>query len=221
MDILQNLLSKADLLIVFLGMAAIVWRAMDALATLAHILAGQAVPASKGAILSALLPKPAPAATAPPTPPSPSPAPAPAAPPEVVLDDKFMEFLRQQEDFVATAQWDYKQWTNGYGTRAKAAGETIDKAEAEKRLLAEATAAAQFVKTHFPNIPVGVEQAMIDFTFNLGQAWVNEPVGKLIAAGKYDEAKSHVLQYVHAGGQVLDALVKRRKAEVEMFDRPL
>lgn len=218
MDILQNLLSKSDLLIVFLGMAAIVWKALDALATLAHILAGQAIPANKGTVLSALLPKASPAAPAPQ--PSPSPAPAPL-PPDVVLDEKFLAFLREQEGFVATAQWDYKQWTNGYGTKAKAAGETIDKAEAEKRLLVEATAAAQFVKSHLPKIPVGIEQAMIDFTFNLGEAWINEPVGKLLAAGNYEDAKSHVLQYVHAGGQVLDALVKRRKAEVEMFDHPL
>jgi uncharacterized protein (TIGR02594 family) len=47
-EILQNLLSKADLLIVFMGMAALLWKALNSLSTLAHILAQppQAAPAA-------------------------------------------------------------------------------------------------------------------------------------------------------------------------------
>src|ERR1700757_2553084 len=54
--------------------------------------------------------------------------PSPAKPPvgpvldhpagTVVLDDKMLAFLRQQEGFTPKAFWDYKQWTNGYGTKA-------------------------------------------------------------------------------------------------------
>jgi GH24 family phage-related lysozyme (muramidase) len=62
---------------------------------------------------------------------------------------------------------------------------------------------------------------MVDFTFNLGEKWIDEPVGQLLKQGKYEDAKSHVMQYVHAGGKVLDDLVKRRQAECDMFDHPL
>jgi GH24 family phage-related lysozyme (muramidase) len=176
-------------------------------------------------------PEPASPPSVPPVAHPPAVIPSPVKPPvgpvpdhpagEVVLDDKYLAFVRKQEGFTPKAFWDYKQWTNGYGTKALSSTEVIDQAEAEKRLVAEATAATQFIKLHFPNLPVGGEQAMIDFTFNLGEGWANGPLGKLLAEGNYTEAKTHMLEYDHAGGKVLDDLVRRRKAEVEMFDHPL
>ncbi len=70
MDILQNFLSKADLLIVFVGMAALLWRALDSLSTLAHILARTP---------QDVIPVPVPPAIVPPTP-----VPVPAAPKPVL-----------------------------------------------------------------------------------------------------------------------------------------
>lgn len=75
-EILQNLLSKADLLIVFIGMAALLWRSLDSLSTLAHILA------------SAPQPVRAPVAVLPAAPVPHPPAPLPTAPPPVIAAPK-------------------------------------------------------------------------------------------------------------------------------------
>jgi len=42
-----------------------------------------------------------------------------------------------------------------------------------------------------------------------------------LKAGDYTKAKESLLQYNHAGGQVLSALTKRREAEVSWFDSPI
>ena len=71
------------------------------------------------------------------------------------------------------------------------------------------------------NAPKGVKQALTDLTYNAGSGWEAQTLGQLIKAGDYENAKSHVLQYNHAGGQVLAGLTARREAEVKWFDNPL
>ena len=124
---------------------------------------------------------------------------------------------------MAKAKWDYKQYTNGYGTKALSPDEVIDRLEAEKRLRAEIASAVAAMKKFIPSAPVGVQQAMVDAVFNLGEGWEHQTLGKLLQEGNYAEAKTHLMQYVHAGNPpvVLDALVKRRTAECAMFDHPL
>jgi GH24 family phage-related lysozyme (muramidase) len=101
------------------------------------------------------------------------------------------------------------------------ATEVITESEAEKRLQAELANAANSVDQFAPNAPVGVKQALIDLTYNVGPIWQQQALGTLIKAGSYEEAKAHIVQYNHAGGQVLDSLTKRREAEVSWFDHPL
>ena len=67
----------------------------------------------------------------------------------------------------------------------------------------------------------GVEQALTDAVFNLGTSWMQAGLGQSIKSGDWAAAKEHLLQYNHAGGQVLDGLTKRRQAEVSWFDHPL
>jgi uncharacterized protein (TIGR02594 family) len=78
-DILMNLLSKVDLLIVFIGMALLLWRVVHALDTLAQLLARQPVSLT----VPPARPSPPPAPIPAPLPPfiTPAPRPAPIPPP--------------------------------------------------------------------------------------------------------------------------------------------
>lgn len=215
-DILQNLLAKSDLLLVFAGMAILLWKALDALSTLAHLLAGQQIAPGKlsGTLLGSVLPKPAA---------SPSETPAPSAGPKtIVLDQAMVDAVKKFEGYEPKAKWDYKQYTNGYGTKAQSSDETVSEAEAERRLIDELGKALAAVQAFVPaNTPIGVEQGLTSATFNLGTAWMKAGLGTAVKAGDWTAAKEHLLQYNHAGGQVLDALTRRRQAEVSWFDHPL
>lgn len=205
MSVIENLISQAPLLIVFGGMAALLWKALHALdvqnQALAQALARSVTPSQAPSI------------------PVPS---APAPQQTLILDQAFVNAVKKFEGFAPKAKWDYKQYTNGYGTKATSADEEITEAEAERRLIAELGNALNAVKAFIPsNTPVGVEQALIDASFNLGTSWMQAGLGQAVKAGDWASAKEHLLQYNHAGGQVLDGLTKRRQAEVGWFDNPL
>jgi GH24 family phage-related lysozyme (muramidase) len=187
----------------------------------AHAL-NAALERAQGAAHSAIIPQPVPVTPRPVPPPPVSIQAAPPAPAEPV-DQAFIDFVKEQEGFVPKAKWDYKQYTNGYGTKALSADEVIDKPTAETRLRTELAASVAAMKKFIPNAPIGVQQGMVDAIFNLGTEWEHNTLGTLLQQGKYEEAKSHLMQYVHAGNPpvVLDALVKRRTAEANMFDHPL
>ena len=51
-----------------------------------------------------------------------------------MLDANYLNAIKQSEGYTSEARWDYAQNTNGYGTRARFAGEVIDKAEADKKI---------------------------------------------------------------------------------------
>jgi lysozyme len=159
--------------------------------------------------------------TIPSAPPAPSkavPAPVPA---NIVVDQGLVDFVKKYEGFRANAYWDYKQYSIGYGTKATSSTEVIDETEALRRLTVEINAAEQQVEKVAKNAPKGVKQALTDLTYNAGSGWEAQTLGQLILVGNYEEAKSHVLQYNHAGGVVNAGLTARREAEVKMFDNPL
>lgn len=158
--------------------------------------------------------------SAPPTPPA---IPTPSAPPTdtLVLDSALVTAVKKFEGFAPKAKWDYKQYTNGYGTKALSADEVIDEPTAEKRLLAELSSAMAHVQAFAPNAPKGLQQALIDLTLNAGPGWEKEGLGTAVHGGDPTEIKKHLLQYTHAGGKVLDDLVKRREAEAGWIDHPL
>jgi GH24 family phage-related lysozyme (muramidase) len=213
---IEQYIWPATVLVIFLGMLVVVLRALTIAHDLAKIvlLGGGKLPAAepaapaKPSILSKLVP----------TPTLPAPEPATAS---SVVDQAFIDFVKAQEGFEPKAKWDYKQYTNGYGTKALSSTEVIDKATAETRLQAEIVEAVAAMHKFIPDAPIGVQQGMVDAVFNLGTGWEHQELGTLLQQGKYEEAKSHLMQYVHAGGVVLQALVKRRAAECAMFDHPL
>ncbi len=150
--------------------------------------------------------------------------PTPAAPTETpIVDQGLVNYIKGKEGFSAKAYWDYKQYSIGYGTKANSPTEVIDEPEAVRRLTIEINLAEQEVEKFAPNAPKGVKQALTDLVYNAGVVWEGQDLGALIKAGSYEEAKSHVLQYNHAGKppQVLAGLTTRRQDEVSWFDNPL
>lgn len=118
--------------------------------------------------------------------------------------------------FHSEAYWDYGQWSIGYGTKAKE-GETIDKAEAEKRLSTELASARADVEAEAKRVGMTLKphevDALTSFQFNTGR------ISTLLAGG--ERTKSQVadmmLEYRKADGKTLRGLENRRKAERALF----
>jgi lysozyme len=134
-----------------------------------------------------------------------------------MVDTSYLDAIKQFEGYRAEAQWDYAQNSNGYGTRARYAGEVIDKAEADRRFSSEVQKAADFVDKFAPGLDEGSKAALTSLTYNAGTAWSKSGLGEAVASGDLDKAKSLFLQYNKAGGTVVDGLVQRRLQEVAWF----
>ena len=129
--------------------------------------------------------------------------------------------IKQFEGFSPAAKWDYAQFTNGFGTRAKFAGETIGMKEAEARLLQEINQAAKLVENFAPGLSEGAKHALTSLTFNAGPGWMKDGLGQAVQQGDLDKARSIFLQYNKADGEVLPGLVKRRLVEATWFGKEL
>lgn len=126
----------------------------------------------------------------------------------------YLSKIRDFEGFTPTAQWDYAQHSNGYGTKARFPGETIDRDEAERRLVGEVAQARAIVDRFAPDADDGTKAALTSLTFNAGDKWTRSGLGEAIKAGDYDHARSLFIQYNKAGGRELPGLTSRRNAEV-------
>jgi GH24 family phage-related lysozyme (muramidase) len=132
-----------------------------------------------------------------------------------------VDLVKGFEGYVDHAEWDYKQWTSGYGTRASGPDEKIDRPEAERRLAAELAKSAAAVDNDARRAGIALNEnqrnALISFDYNTGSA------AKVLAASGGDLAKvaSGMADYIHAGGQVNNGLVERRRAEGALFNRPV
>ena len=134
------------------------------------------------------------------------------------LDPQYLDAIKKFEGYAPTASWDYKQHSNGYGTRAQYPGETIDRDTAEQRFQAEIAKAAGYVDAIAPNAPPGARAALVSLTYNAGPGWTNAGLGELVKAGNWDAASQRLQEYNKAGGQVLPGLQTRRAAEASWFN---
>lgn len=215
-QILASLVDKGPELIIFLGMLAICWRSLG----IAHDLAKTVL--TQGAPVPQVPPTPAQPMPTPPAVPKPTPQPSISTQPVDVVDQGLVNFIKKTEGLKLKAYWDYKQYSIGYGTKATSATEVITEAEAEARLTVEIDKAYQLVKPILPaGTPLGIEQALVDLTYNAGSGWETASLGAAVKAAKWDTVKADILQYNHAGGQVNAGLTARREAEVSWFDSPL
>ena len=134
------------------------------------------------------------------------------------LDQTYLDAIKQSEGFAPTAQWDYKQNTNGYGTKALFPGEKISRDEAQQRFDTAMNYATDHVDSVAPNAPPGARAALASLTFNAGPSWSNAGLGDAVRAGDWQSATDHFQQYNKAGGVVNPALVARRAQEASWFN---
>ena len=133
----------------------------------------------------------------------------------MTLNPAFVQAVKEFEGFEPIAQWDYKQWTNGYGTKAHHPHEVITKATAELRLMIELEAAQASVDYFKAGLPDGLRLALTDLTFNAGAGWMHAGLGQAVTSGEsLEEVKTILLEYDKAGGRVNFGLEERRKTEV-------
>ena len=216
--------------LVFIGMWALVWRALGIAHDLAKTVLGggtpapvtsAAVPAKAPSVLSTLFTKaPVPEAAKPAIGIPISPPAAPPAHTEVITP-ALVAFVKKEEGFSAKAYGDFKQLSIGYGTKATGPDEVITEPEAVARLMTELGHAQAAVEAFVPTAPIGVKQGLTDLSYNAGTAWMKAGLGALVKAGDWAGAAERILQYNHAGGEVNAGLTARRQAEARMFTTPL
>lgn len=136
------------------------------------------------------------------------------------LDQIYLDRIKQIEGFEPRAKWDYSQYSNGYGTKAKYAGEPIDPQTADSRFQDEMWQATKAVDDRFPNLPAGPRAALASLTYNAGPRWMNGKLGTAVENGDWNQARAEMMQYTRAGGKVLPGLVNRRTEEASWFNNP-
>lgn len=133
------------------------------------------------------------------------------------MDLRYLDSIRRFEGFTSRARWDYAQHTNGYGTKARHAGEVITPGEAERRFRDEVGRAAAMVERFAPHLDSGTRAALTSLTFNAGPRWMQSGLGAAIKANDLAGARSIFVQYAKAGGEVLPGLLARRVEEAGWF----
>ena len=112
-------------------------------------------------------------------------------------------------------------WTIGWGhTRGVRKGQVITEAQAERFLRDDLEPIERQLTADLGED--GVLQCQFDalcsFCFNLGiGAYMKSTLRKYVKAGRDDEADREFAKWVHAGGRVLPGLVRRRRAEAELY----
>jgi GH24 family phage-related lysozyme (muramidase) len=111
-------------------------------------------------------------------------------------------------------------WTIGYGhTSGVRPGQQISQAQAEQYLRSDVKWAEQAVRDNV-KVPISQQQfdALTSFTFNLGAgALKDSTLLKKLNQGNYAGAQAEFGKWVHAGGQRLEGLVRRRAEEARLF----
>lgn len=132
----------------------------------------------------------------------------------------YLDAIRNFEGYTPQANWDYAQFSNGYGTRARFQGEVIDKAEAERRFQGEVAAARSIVEKAAPDVDEGTKAALTSLTYNTGTTWIDSGLGDAVRRGDLETAREIFQMYNKAGGEVLPGLVNRRAQEALWIGNP-
>jgi lysozyme len=112
-------------------------------------------------------------------------------------------------------------WTIGYGHTGAdvGAGEMITESAAETLLRADLQSAVECVNRVVTAVISQAQfDALVDFCFNVGCGSLEKStLLRKVNAGDFAGAAAQFGLWVHAGGKVVEGLVKRRKVETEMF----
>jgi lysozyme len=111
-------------------------------------------------------------------------------------------------------------WTIGYGhTRGVKEGDEISADKAEYILLEDLIEFEKYVD-QLVTVSLNQDQfdALVAWTFNLGPTNLKESTMLLrLNDGKYDEVPAEMARWNRSGGEVLEGLKRRRKAEGLLF----
>jgi lysozyme len=115
-------------------------------------------------------------------------------------------------------------WTIGYGHTSPTVseGQTISEPEAEELLRADLTEAVACVNRAVKAV-ISQNQfdSMVDFCFNAGRGnFLQSTLLRKVNGGNLGGATAQFALWVHAGGEVVAGLVRRRKAEADLFEAP-
>lgn len=111
-------------------------------------------------------------------------------------------------------------WTIGYGhTGGVRPGDTCTAAQAETWLLSDMRSAIGSVSSLVKTPLTGPqESALVDFVYNVGAGnFSHSTLLRLLNAGDYAGAASHIDDWDHANGKVMAGLLRRRQAETDLF----
>ena len=151
--------------------------------------------------------------------------------PALKTSEDCIAFIKAHEGFVAYPMADYGQYTIGYGTRYDPNNAPIPisvpitEEEADyllRHMLVsfEKVVDAQFAKGTVQHTQAQYD-AVISFTFNLGQQWINSnyQIYQYILYGGYTEMEfvNTMGRWCNAGGSVLTGLARRRMDEANMY----
>ena len=131
-----------------------------------------------------------------------------------------VEFVMEYEKFSSTAYDDFKQTSIGYGSKVSSKNQTVTKEEAMKLLEKDLEVASKPVlkmnEEKGYNWSKNQIDALTSFTYNLGAGNLR----KLTENGtRGDEEIADMLpEYKYAGGKISDGLIKRRAAELKLFN---
>jgi GH24 family phage-related lysozyme (muramidase) len=131
-----------------------------------------------------------------------------------------LALIRKEEGFAPVAQWDKRQFSGGYGSKA-AEGETFTQEKAEEYLRRDAAAPIAWVEKNAPNATASQKAALVSFGYNLG----TDDLDKLkpdIDRGDWKRVGERMLDFNKAlnekTGQLepMDALKARRQREAAL-----
>ena len=132
-----------------------------------------------------------------------------------------LDLIKSWEGFRADAyRCPAGVWTIGYGhTLDVNPGSTLSLKQGELLLLKDLRRYEQAVN-NYVTVPLYQNQfdALVSFCFNVGtSAFKNSTLLRLLNQKQYTAAAKQLLRWTTGGGRVLPGLVKRRKAEFDLF----
>lgn len=137
---------------------------------------------------------------------------------ETTNHNRLIKFVKKHEKFSDKPFWDYKQYSIGYGTKAKPGDVRITEKEASNRLIKEIenrrNRVSEIGKQWGYNWNDDQIDALTSFAFNIGS------LSGLTNNGKRDNntISKMILKYNKADGVPLAGLTKRRHEEHLMFN---
>ena len=138
------------------------------------------------------------------------------------ISEQGLDFIKSFEGLrLKSYQDSIGVWTIGWGhTKGVKRGQVITRADAERFIRDDLAPIERNLTADLGED--GVLQCQFDalcsFCFNLGiSAYMRSTLRKYVKAGRDADAGRELGRWVHAGGRALPGLVKRRRAEAELY----